>query len=87
MSSDLPLLGEEGAASGWDLQAAVLPSAASAAGSAVPPLAGEAVVVVPWAVFPAPSPASQVRCNVSVFVPIAALCRGGRFFLPCRIPS
>jgi hypothetical protein len=88
MSSDLPFLWEEGAVSGWDLQAAVLLSSALAAGSAAPPQAAssaaehwtvfrallQAVFGERWAVLP---PGATVPRHVAAFVSTAALCRDG----------
>jgi hypothetical protein len=80
MSSDLPFLWEEGAVSGWDLQAAVLLSSALAAGSAAPPQAASSaaehwtVFGERWAVLP---PGATVPRHVAAFVSTAALCRDG----------
>ena len=89
MPSDLLFLKGEGAVHGWDLQAAVLPSAAAAVGSAVPPQADFSAAAEHWAVYRAllqaafgerwavPPPGSPVPCYGSVFVSIAARRRLG----------
>ena len=99
ISSDLPFLWEEGAVSGWDLQAAVLPSAASAAGWAAPPQAVSSAAAEHWAVFrallqavfgerwAALPPGFPVPRHGSVFVSIAALRRYGLFFLTLMFPE
>jgi len=58
ISSDLPFLRTEGAASGWDLQAAVLPPVAPAAHPVVPAPADEPAAAVSGADLSAPSPAA-----------------------------
>jgi len=69
---------------GWDLQAAVLPSAASAVGSAVPPQADSSAAAEHWAVYRAlleaafgerwavPPPGPPVPRYGSIFVSIFA---------------
>lgn len=72
---------------GWDLQAAVLPSAASAVGSAAPLQADSSAAAEHWAVFRALlqavygerwavlPPGTPVPRQGTVFVSIAARCR------------
>jgi hypothetical protein len=57
MSSDLPFLWEDGAASGWGLRGVVPPPAAPEAGSVAPQQEASSAAAEPWVVFRALLPA------------------------------